>query len=181
MSQINEQPLSTFLSTSGTNAPATTASALIEALSPIFYNFAGDTSLGPHYAPGDLTSMSTLQASQEKYSALLYPPTGTPNGLSGGDCIGLVFQGMKEILAKLPITLTATTNGSGVATVDLTSYSLANSPIVQLTAQNPVSNVAPIVADITALSNTSLSILTQEALSTTTPISTLVHIVLFPQ
>lgn len=161
MSYTNVQSLLTYLSTAVGGAPATTALAMIQALTPVFFNFTGDTT--PHYGVGTPTAINTLASTQSKFSALLFPSSGTPNGITMGDCIGLVFEAVKDNAAKAPITLTAVSGAGGTVTVNLTSFGLTATPIVQLQPINPGGNTNAIVANPTALSSTSLSILCQQS------------------
>lgn len=181
----NIQSLSTYLSTVGTGAPATTATALIQGLTPIFFNFTGDTT--PHYGPGDPTAINTLAGSQKKYSAILYPSTGTPIGVTLGDNIGLLTQALKETISTLGnlTTYTVTTNASGVATINISALGLTNAPRVVCT---PTNNSSPFTvnAQVSTKSNTSIGIfttITQNILlgivNPTTPVSTPVDVFVY--
>jgi hypothetical protein len=81
------------------------------------------------------------------------------------------------------IGLTTSTDGSGNATVDLTSYSFSANPVVQLTCVRVAADQTT-TATITALSTTSLSIHSRQSRTlaivgaTTEPISATVHITL---
>lgn len=185
MSYTNVQNLNTYLSTAGTGAPSTTALAVLQGLTPIFFNFTGDTT--PHYGIGTPTAINTLSGTQAKYSAVLYPSTGTPNGVTLGDPLGLIIQAIKDSNSKVPITFTAVTNSSGTVTVDLTSYALANPPIVQLTPLNTtVAN--PVVTNITSVTATSLVIHASQSqnillgiVNPFTNVAATIHVAIFPQ
>lgn len=181
----NIQNLSTFLATATTGAPTTTGRALVAGLTPIFFNFTGDAT--PHYAPGDPTAIATLAGTQGKYSALLFPSTGTPIGITMGDNIGLLTQALKETIAMTnPVSsFTVTTNASGVGTINITSLGLTNAPRVVCSAVN-ATTAQTVNAQVTAKSATSISIyssITQQILlgilNPTTPVSTVVDVLVY--
>lgn len=167
------QDLATYLATAATGAPATTAASLIFELDP-------KLTADGQYLAAETDDVDTLVATQAKYGNVLYPqPPETPMGINMSGIVALLTQATKDILARLPALLSVTTNGSGVLTVDLTSFNLDNVPVVLCQVQNPAANVTPIVCDITALTATSLSILTQDA-ATSTPIGVTVYIAVHP-
>lgn len=146
-------PLSTYLSTPATNAPATTAMDLMAGLTP-------ELTAEGSYSPADPADVVTLYATQEKYGNLLWPrQPDDPIGISTGDLVGLMSQAVKDIRSHLPVLTSVTTNGSSVATVDLTPYGFSVAPHVTLT---PV-NAAAVAASVTAVTATSLSIITSVA------------------
>jgi len=183
MAYSNVQNLNTYLSAVVVGSPATTATALLDALTPVFFNFTGDTT--PHYGPGTPTAIQTLAGTQGKYSAILYPSTGGAVGITMGDTIGLLSQGFKEINASAPVTFTVTTNGSGVATQSIASLGLTNTPRVVVCPTNAGPQTTN--AQVSAKSNTSISVyttITQQVLlgivNPTTPVSCSVDIIVYP-
>ena len=173
----NVQNLATYLATAGTGAPSTTATSLISGLTPVYFNFTGDTT--PHYGVGDPTVINTLAGTQSKYSAILFPSSGTPIGVTLGDNIGLLTQGLKETIANLNklTTYTVTTAGTGLATIDISALGLSNTPRVLCVPTN--TSTQTVNAQVRSKSNTSIVIyttITQQILlgvvNPTTPVST---------
>jgi hypothetical protein len=130
-------------------------------------------------------TLQTLTTTQAKYDAMVYPqPPGTATGVTMGDILGLLVQAFQDTQAVAPIVLTATTNASGTATVNLTSYGFTAAPFVQLTPVNATTSTS-VVANITSVSSTSLVIQTNISqnvllgiINPFTPVSTTVHITL---
>lgn len=184
-SYTNVQNLNTYLSTVVAGAPATTATSLLNGLTPVFYNFTGDTT--PHYGVGTPTAINTLSGTQGKYSAILYPSSGTPIGVTMGDCIGLLAQGLKETNAiqGLLSTFTVTTAANGTFSLNITSLGLTNPPRVMVT---PTNNSVPqtVNAQVTSKTNTAVNIyttVTQQVLlgivNPTTPIASSVDVFVY--
>lgn len=145
-------PLDTYLLTPVSGGAATTALDLLTGLTPI-----RDPDMG--YVFADLTDTYNLSLAQNKYSPVLYPNSGVPMGFDTGDIIALYIQAFKDIHSHLPVLLSAATDGSSVATVDLTPYGFTVAPHVTLT---PV-NAAAVSASVTSVTPTSLSIITSVA------------------
>lgn len=182
-----EAPLSTYLATPITGAPATTATLLIKGLTPISYQLPGEPGTMPHHYGLDYNSVATLAGTQGFYASMVFPSVATPAGTTFSECIALSLQAIKEMTTLSPICFTATTTSNGTLTINLTTYALANPPIVQVTCHQTVAGQSN-NAVITAKSATSLTIITYVTqnilLGIVNPVvgaATLVEVTLFPQ
>lgn len=152
----NVSNLSTYLATVASGAPVTTASAMVQSLTPIAYSFTSDVGVPSHF--GIQTSqVTTLAASQAKFSSLTYTEGGSTVGIRIPDTLCLLLQAWKE--TKQPIPLSVVTNASGLSTIDLTPYGFANTPNVQACCVEAVAGQGT-NAVIISVSNTSLTLKT---------------------
>lgn len=158
--QINQVALPTYLNTPVAGSPATTAEALLAALSINAFNYTGEAGgTTPHFGV-DFTNVSTLAATQGFFNSILnFSGPGVADGVRPMDILGLLLQAQKDDIQKKPITLTVTTNGSGVATINLTPYAFPNVPNVQLCCMETTVGQST-NAVITSKSTTSLVIRT---------------------
>jgi len=181
---INEVALPTYLATAATGAPATTAQALLNSLTPISFNFSGEAPGTTAHFGLDFITVNALTSTQNFFKSIISFSGASPNGITPWDLMTLMLQVIKDFISKKPITLTVTTNSSGVATVNLTTYAFPNVPNVQLCCQEVTSGQST-NAVITAVSTTSLSIksyVTQNILlgivNPVTPAAATVHLLL---
>lgn len=130
---INEVALPTFLNTAVAGSPATTAEALVQALSPLSFNYLGETAGTTAHFGLDYANVVTLASTQGFNNSLLsFSGAAAADGIRPMDLLTLMLQVIKDFVVKKPITLTVTTNSSGVATINLTPYAFPNIPNVQL-------------------------------------------------
>lgn len=177
MSLPNQQNLITFLAGL---TPSTTATAVLNALTPVAYT-EDASALSTRRFGLNVADVNTLAATQSAFKSLIaYGSDGTtPQGTRISDLLTLAVSTVKALLTlnNQKVALTVTTNATGDATVDLTSYGYSAAPNIQCQVISTTTNQATSVM-VVSRSTTSVvlkTLITQNILlgiiAPTTPVS----------